>query len=272
MEKRELHYVYGISYLVVIIVALVAFALFDVEHLVDKISFALTITSLVLAILAIIYTYIAGGKQEGQLTTLITTNQAITTASSQIQAAANALLGHVSEIPKGLQNLNDKLDTLSARDLSNVLPGEEVKSSNSSFDLTSEVSSVERDNANVVDMKSEEEILKDFIGKIPFFGMGMLYAFWRAFRNDKEISESWVEENYAGNYLFMLGIFYGARGAGLIDFKVRDGEIIPTACSESMHNSIARHLAKVMEVTNEENSEKLRNYMALADKTFNRQS
>lgn len=269
MEKRELHYIYGISYLVVIIVGLIAFALFDVENLVDKISFALTITSLVLAVLAIIYTYIAGGKQESQITTLITTNQAITSASTQIQTAANALLGHVAEIPKGLQDLNDKLNTLSTRDLINVSSGKipEIKDTQEgnpggSADRTSTA-------ASPSGMNSEEDRLYKFIGKIPYFGMGMIYSFWRACRTDKGILKEWVDENYAGNFMYMLGILYGARGAGFIEFKIRGTEIIPTDCCDAMNRSLTPFLEKVIEVVDEQHKEQLRNYMTLADKEFN---
>lgn len=84
MGTRELHYRYAISYLIILVIASIGFGLYDVPNLVDKVSFALTVTSLVLGVVAIIYTFVSANKQDAQLTRLIETNHDISSASIQI--------------------------------------------------------------------------------------------------------------------------------------------------------------------------------------------
>ena len=45
MHNREIHYRYAISYLLATIILIVALAYYDVPNLVDKFSFALTLSS-----------------------------------------------------------------------------------------------------------------------------------------------------------------------------------------------------------------------------------
>jgi len=74
IPNKELHYRYIVSYLLAAIILLVALAYYNVPDLVDKFSFALTLSSLLLAILAIFYTIISAQKQDSQLTRLVETN------------------------------------------------------------------------------------------------------------------------------------------------------------------------------------------------------
>ena len=50
MNNREIHYRYALSYLIILLIMSVGFGLFNVPNLVDKVSFSLTVTSLVLEI------------------------------------------------------------------------------------------------------------------------------------------------------------------------------------------------------------------------------
>ena len=269
MKKRELHYLYGVSYLVIIIVALIAFALFDVKSLVDKVSFALTITSLVLAVLAIIYTYLAGARQENQLSRLISTNHDITAASLEIKTAAAGLMGHVSAIPKGLQDINERLMTLSVQDLQKVAaePALDTQSSSNAA-VQPQAESLPIFDEQIHKRQEDNSRLGTFVSMVPFVGMGIMYAFLLAYNSDKQIRSEWIDENFKGNYGLLLGILYGARGAGHINFKVKDGVITPTNCSEIFVENLKIHLDRVVSVVNDRAKADLIATFHLAESTY----
>ena len=102
-SNREFHYRYIVSYLLVAIILLVALAYYDVPNLVDKFSFALTLSSLLLAVLAIFYTIISAQKQDLQLTKLVETNASLGSAASEITSAARDMRLFAQEAPRHFQ-------------------------------------------------------------------------------------------------------------------------------------------------------------------------
>lgn len=246
MNNKDLHYKYGISYLVVIIVALIAFALFDVKDLVDKISFALTIASLVLAVVAIIYTFIAASKQENQLSKLIETNHSISIASHQINSAASALANHVSVIPSKLQHLTDKIEKLSDREIKTI------------------TTSLPNDSSN-----SDEIIkFKRFVTSLPFSAMGTLYLFLRAERTGSIISADSTLSWNSMSFDFLSGILCGIQGTEYIELKFHKDELIPTKCSEVVVSHLKNELEKIITVLGKERGAYLKNLIDGADELF----
>lgn len=246
MNNKELHYKYGISYLVAIIVALIAFALFDVKDLVDKISFALTIASLVLAVVAIIYTFIAASKQENQLSKLIETNHSISIASHQINSAASALVNHVSMLPSKIQHLTDKIETLSDRDVKTIT----TNLSNDSPD-------------------SDEAIkFKKFIVSLPFSAMGILYLFYKAERTGNLISADSTNSWSSMSFDFVSGVLCGIHGTEYIELKYHKDELIPTKCSAMVVSHLEDELKNILAILGEEKGGYLKKLIDSADELF----
>jgi signal transduction histidine kinase len=246
MTQRELHFAYGISYLVLIIIALIAFALFDVPNLVDKIAFALTMTSLVLAIVAIVYTFITASKQESQLGKLIETNNSISQASRDIGNVASSLLGQVTAIPDHIQKLTEKIDRLSER---------EVK-------VISEESSVEPS-----DSPTEAQFHR-FLVSLPFGAMMILYAFFVAQRKDKVLTERSMSNWQKLPFNFTLGFLSGTDAAGFIKFSVHKNEIIPISCAKVVVDHLRDGLNRIIKVVDEKRGQEIKLMMEQADREF----
>ncbi|MFM4705911.1 hypothetical protein [Aeromonas caviae] len=92
MEKREIHYLYAMSYLISLIVLIISLAYYDVPELVDKFSFALTLSSLLLAVLAIFYTIISANKQDSQFFKIIEATSQLSGVVKNIDSAANSMI------------------------------------------------------------------------------------------------------------------------------------------------------------------------------------
>lgn len=113
-DSKELHYRYIMSYFVIALILLVALFYYNVPNLVDKLSFALTLSSLLLAILAIFYTIISSQKQDMQLTKLVETNTSLGTAVDEIKLAAKEIRVFALEAPRHFQVIRSKLDGIAA--------------------------------------------------------------------------------------------------------------------------------------------------------------
>jgi len=112
MSNSKIHYRYAISYLVSAIILLLALSYYNVPDLVGKLSFALTLSSLLLAILAIFYTIISAYKQESQFSKLIETNYDLKAAAKEIKTASENINTTLSDFPSHFKKIGSKIDDL----------------------------------------------------------------------------------------------------------------------------------------------------------------
>jgi predicted PurR-regulated permease PerM len=91
---------------------LLALFYFDVPELVDKLSFSLTLSSLLLAILAIFYTIISANKQDINLTKIIETNSDLKSAAKTITNVSQTMDTALNEFPSHFRSIRSKIDTL----------------------------------------------------------------------------------------------------------------------------------------------------------------
>lgn len=246
MDHREIHYRYAIGFLVLLAIAIAALGLYDIPNLVDKMSFALTITSLVLGLVAIIYTFLAGSKQDGQLARLIETNVSISQASTQIRDVATTLAGQVSAIPVRLETLGVKIDSLSKQEFKSPDP---VKHADNKPPLT-------------------RQDLKEFVANLPYAGMAVLYAFLLAWNSGKVIAENAFNSGKRIPLFFAFGLLSGAHGAGYLEIKYHKGEIIPVSCHKVLTDSLKELLDEIFKLLGEEESATLRSLMKEVEEEF----
>ncbi len=107
-ERYKIHAGYILFILLVVILGLVTVKWGDIPQLVQYITFSLTVTSLVLAVLAIIYAFVSNAS-------LGRTLNAVGEASREITTATSTLRGELTAIPTSLRSMEAKLDTISER-------------------------------------------------------------------------------------------------------------------------------------------------------------
>jgi len=112
MQNKNVHYKYAISYLLSIIILLVSLAYYDTPNLVDKFSFALTLSSLLLAILAIFYTIISAHKQDSQFSKIIEATSTLSGSVMDIDKAAKSISSLTNDIPNQFKSINSKIDRM----------------------------------------------------------------------------------------------------------------------------------------------------------------
>jgi hypothetical protein len=240
MANRERHYRYAISYLVIALIAAIGFGLFDVPSLVDKTSFALTITSLVLGVVAIIYTFVSASKQDVQLSQLLETNLKISNASTDIQAAALTITEQVGVIPNRLDVLDVKLDSV----LSNPNPPPQ---------------------GDAIPEYTLQD-LRRFISELPVAGIASLYLFHRAKEANVTIDDDLTKKISSVPFHFVFGVLTGAEAAGILKLSYTKGKITPESSAPVFEEHIANEMQRVLEILGPERNESLQMLILAIDR------
>ena len=109
-EKYKIHFSYIIGILISIIIALITVEWGGIEKLVNYISFALTLTSLSLAVLAIVYSIYSESNISERVMELKESSQKISDTASEIESMTGNLRGQIHSITDNITSVSDKLD------------------------------------------------------------------------------------------------------------------------------------------------------------------
>jgi hypothetical protein len=230
---KEIHFKYSIGILLFLMIELITLAFFDVPSLVDRLSFALTLSSLLLAVLAIFYTIISSTKQETQLTRLSETNIKIQDTSKEIGTAAEEIRAFARNAPKEFESIRNKVDDVQA-----------LYERPSSEDREDATPTNESDSTPLL---TEYSFKKMFIG-LQYEGMKVLYLYEVALEKSVPINKELIKKAGIHSFDYSIGILNGLGASGWLSFKVHNGEIIPVDCSDLIHNHIAALYDKVIRV------------------------
>lgn len=247
-ENKELHYRYALSYLLSALVLIVALAYYEVPNLVDKFSFALTLSSLLLAILAIFYTIISAQKQDIQLTKLVETNSSLNSVAEDIRSAANDMRVFAHEAPQHFKNIGHKLDGISAN-------YETLKSTQTS-----------QPTPLIESAKSPPDIddgkFTWIMGHLQFSAMAVFYLFERSQFKSKNIEIDTFERLEIGSHDYAIGVLTVLEATGLITFKYHKSEIIPTNCTRVVRENIQDTMKRIAGVIAPPKAERLLKHMS----------
>jgi hypothetical protein len=252
-STRELHYRYLVSYLIFAIILLVALAYYDVPALVDKLSFALTLSSLVLAVLAIFYSVVAAEKQDIQLTKLVETNASLGGAAHEISSAASEMRAFAREAPSHFQSLRTKLDDMSVN-----------------FDTVRTEPAPQKAKEEEVDEIAAAPRIDTpqfywMFGKLQFSAMAVLYLFVRSSRTNRSIEPDVFEKLDLGSFEYAVGVLNGLEASGIIAFKIHKGAIVPVTCIDVVWKEISTAASNVQSVVSPAASHRLRTLISNID-------
>ncbi len=109
-EKYKIHAFYVLLILGLIIIGLVTVKWAAITGLKDYITFALTVTSLTLAILAIIYTIYANTSLSQNIYSIESSSKNLSLISTELSTSTNELSNKISEIPKVIELVGEKVE------------------------------------------------------------------------------------------------------------------------------------------------------------------
>jgi hypothetical protein len=250
--SRELHYRYVVSYLCLAIILLIAFRYFDVTDLVDKFEFALTLSSLLLAVLAIFFTIVAAEKQDLQLTKLIETNARMSTATEDIRLAARDISSFAKDAPQHFKQLDAKLDNMSQTfgTLSSSAPMKESQSQSLSPSATIAITAT--------------QFTRLFV-ELQFGAIKILYLFERCYSKGKTIPDDFLEAKDFVSRDYAIGVLTVLEAVRLLSFKYHKGEIVPVECSDVLQQNLKACLDSALEALRTEQADSIRAAMTKVD-------
>ncbi len=250
MTNREVHYRYAIGHLCEIIVLILALAYYNVPDLVDKFSFALTISSLLLAILAIFFTIIASQKQDLQLTKIIETNAAMASAADEIRTSARDITIFAKDAPEKLQSIDNKIDQI-AFNYASVSPAVAAQETpNEPEPINISISALQ---------------FRQMFKHLHFGAMQALYLFERSFSKDKSIPKHLFNDLAFCSWDYAVGFLNALESVGMLSFKIYKEELIPISCSDVITSGIAQNLNAVATVVEKQRGEAILRKMEAID-------
>lgn len=107
-----LHYRYWIGILIAVAIGLAALAFAKVQDVGTYLNFALTIGSLLLSGLAIVYAFVSNGSLAQNLGALDNASRAVVESAATVQTVTARLSEQVETIPKELSSMGAKMETL----------------------------------------------------------------------------------------------------------------------------------------------------------------
>ena len=108
--KWKIHVGYILAILVAIIIVLITVEWSEIPQLVNYFSFALTFSSICLAIVAIVFSLYSNTAFSNNITSLDKTVSDINKTSEKLSLSTEKLYGEIKAIPKEIENFGSKLD------------------------------------------------------------------------------------------------------------------------------------------------------------------
>jgi hypothetical protein len=227
----KIHFAYIFAILIAIIVVLVTVKWSDIPTLANYLNFALGVASLVLAVLAIVYAFLANNSFNLTVAKLESSATAIKEETSNLEKAVMGLESKLSEIPEALHTLEGKVAK--------------------THDLVA-ASSQQSKSEIVVDNKTEfakelaHKLVDDFLRNTSWNGLKVLYLCKLACQKQKEFDlKAWTALDQATTYDYAFGFLVAASSMGLFQHKMKDpnGTIfsiisMPVPIAEKIHPAI----------------------------------
>ena len=113
MEKYKLyriHFIYTIGILILSIIGLMTVKWGQIPKLVEYITFALTLTSLTLSLLAIIYSLVSNGRLSESIGSLDSVTKDVLSSSSTLSEVTKELDRKVDDIPQSLKTMEERTE------------------------------------------------------------------------------------------------------------------------------------------------------------------
>lgn len=111
-EKQKIHCRYISCICIAISIWLITTSTYKQSGFIEQISFASTITSIILSVIAIILSITGEGKTEGIRNQMMETTQELRNTVKTVQGINKGVESSLEELKKGLNELQEKIDTI----------------------------------------------------------------------------------------------------------------------------------------------------------------
>lgn len=250
METKliKIHATYIISILLAIIVLLLSVKWAKISGLVEYITFALTLSSLILAVLAIVYSMVSNNSFNNIIHSLNFSSKQLESASEGINESNRILLKEIRRIPDAIDNV-DKNVSSTRMILENLSLKDAIKSDADVLEPT----------------KLNDNVIKSFLLNSPIRGLQSLYCMVlsyntkTAFKWD-EISQDIISLKKSGDYLRSYSIATKAFGIIIYEYDGKSRLIV-----KDIHQVIRENILEILTRKLEEAAKESSEYSTLSE-------
>jgi ABC-type multidrug transport system fused ATPase/permease subunit len=205
-DKAKIHVRYIIGILLAIIVILLTVQWGSITNLVAYITFALTVTSIALALVAIIYSMYSNSTFGQNIGTLSAISGNVTETARQLTVITEDLNQKVTDMPSYFKNIEDKTEK------SNVLLQK-------IFDEKVSLSE-QSGKAGDSSLKISKEFVKAFLYKASFSGKLVMFISAISFKNNVPFDlNDIIAKGVTSAFDYMYGFLGALKALGLIEFS-----------------------------------------------------
>lgn len=238
-EIFKTHIFYIITILVGIIILLTSVKWGGIEKLVEYITFALTLTSLVLALLAIIYAVFSNSKFVQNITALNNITSDVNNASNYLNEVTNELKTKIELIPTSLKKVEDK--TQETNELVREMSLSSNKISQPESKMKNEKTDPNEKNKTAINLTS----FSSFTGKLVLLASNLSMKTSTSFSLDELFNED-------NNYVY--GSIVSLQAIGIIKFTYKDGIVSVLELNEYIANHIEKNIIKAADKYDKDNN------------------
>jgi hypothetical protein len=225
-EKYKIHAFYILTILVSIIVVLITIKWSGIPNLDEKLSFALTLASLILAVFAIVYAVYSNATFSQAVSTLNTVATDVSDTARQISTAANELEREIKVIPSRLEIMEVK-----------------VGETNDLIQKISESGEVKP--ASETEKTAVTELIDSFVEKAPPAGLLILYAYCLAFKQKKIFNvEELIATLITVDIYLARGFIMACKASGFITSTHNEYLVTVTYVNEKLDYYLTNELDK----------------------------
>jgi len=224
MKNVGLHFVYVTVILVSLVVGLITIQIGGSETVVGYISFAATIASLILAVLAIIYSFVSNANQSTFHSQINDATGSLGKTAAQLQASSDEISKRVLSIPALLSSVEASVN--SSKELLMKIQGEKQNTK-------PEVPE------NTQGSSDQLELLLEYSS---YLGTMALYISKVSFEMKQALPLAKLEEFFDEDFRFLHGYLSSLDAMGIVEYHLVDDVFTFTSFNER----IARELPKFL--------------------------
>jgi len=241
--KNKVHFLYIVGILLVIIIFLVTYKFGNNDKLIDYLKFGLTITSLFLALIAIIYSFISNATISSNLGTINNAANDISKVSSSLEKTNQNLMKEMSIIPTLIKGVEEKIDE--SKEL--------IKSIESPKTI--------RGKGSKVTVDFTEENIKNMLNTLSFSGLITLYITKLSFELKKPIDlKILVENEYLTTIDYSHAIIITFYSFGLLDYTELNKIYSVTDLNKFIFENIEDEITDLAKKYDKKNEKRIKEY------------
>ncbi|WP_289054180.1 hypothetical protein [Carboxylicivirga marina] len=225
-DNSRVHFGYVVAFLILIIIIIGTIRLGDDANLVQYMSFALTLTSLVLALLAIVYAFFSNNQFSSNINALSGVTEEVKKASKGLSNLSDNITESINRIPKHLEDVKKETQVASEA----ILQMKKGESINEEDDGT---------NKNLSDIQ-----LDSYLKTGSFWGLITLYAVNKYFEKKEWFEiKKFIDNNENREYAY--GYFISSSAIGIFEYSVKENKFF----IDRMNDYVAAQIDKVLQDT-----------------------